>query len=436
MAVKNYRVYQERRRKVAALLGDDGILILPGAKGVARNADVEYPFRQESNFLYLTGFPEPDALLVVTGGKNSRSVLFCNPKDAEKEIWTGKRFGPKAALKEFGFDQTFATPEYTSNMIKQIVHHFVPSEGVAYCTEGLAGGIQLREWITGFQHVDFENSDRLIGEMRLIKDSGEITQMSRAAKISARTHRDVLALVRPGMTEVELEAEFTYRFRKAGGDACHAYPPIVATGMHSCTLHHMSTNTRIKSGELVLVDAGCEYEGYASDITRTFPANGTFSPEQRAIYTIVLAAQKAAIALAKPGMLFCTIHDKAVEVITSGLTKLGLIESGLWSGVSAKSAYRKFFPHGTSHWLGLDVHDVGDYKKNVAGDAMRVLEPSMVLTVEPGIYIQPDDHTVDKKWRGIGVRIEDDVLITETGNRVLSRDAPKEVSEIEKLMRG
>jgi Xaa-Pro aminopeptidase len=266
--------------------------------------------------------------------------------------------------------------------------------------------------------------------------AGEITQMSHAAKISGKTHRDVLALVRPGMTEVELEAEFTYRFRKQGGDACHAYPPIVATGKNTCTLHHVSTNTRIKSGELVLVDAGCEYEGYASDITRTFPANGTFTTEQRAIYAIVLRAQKAAIAMAKPGMLFCAIHDKAVEVITSGLTKLGLIESGLWSGVSAKSAYRKFFPHGTSHWLGLDVHDSGDHKKNVVGDAMRVLEPGMVLTVEPGIYIQPDNTTVDKKWRGIGVRIEDDVLITETGNRVLSKDAPKEINEIEKLMRG
>ena len=174
MAVKNYRVYQERRRRVASTLGDDGVLILPGAKRVTRNADVDYPFRQESNFLYLTGFTEPDALLIVTGGKNSRSVLFCNPKNVEKEIWTGKRFGPKAALKEFGFDQTFATSEYMSNTIKQIVHHFVPSDGVAYCPKGLAGGIQLREWITGFQRVDFRNSDRLIGEMRLIKDAGEI----------------------------------------------------------------------------------------------------------------------------------------------------------------------------------------------------------------------------------------------------------------------
>jgi len=415
------------------MLGDNGVLILPGAKTVARNADVDYPFRQESNFLYLTGFTEPDALLVVTGGASSRSILFCNAKNAEKEIWTGKRFGPEAALKEFGFDQTFATTEMYDT-IKQIAYRFITQEGVIYCPENLAEDIQRQKCTTDFQHTHLGNSKHFIGEMRLIKDADEITQMSRAAKISARTHRDALALVRPGMTEVELEAEFTYRFRKQGGDACHAYPPIVATGAHACTLHHMSTNTCIKSGELVLVDAGCEYEGYASDITRTFPVNGTFTTEQRAIYTIVLAAQKAAIALAKPGMLFCAIHDKAVEVVTSGLTKLGLIESGLWSGVSAKSAHRKFFPHGTSHWLGLDVHDAGDYKKNVSGDALRVLEPGMVLTVEPGIYIQPGDRTVDKKWRGIGVRIEDDVLITETGNRVLSRDAPKEINEIETLM--
>lgn len=435
MAVKNYRAYQERRRRLGTLLGDDGVLILSGAKPVARNADVEYPFRQESNFLYLTGFTEPDAMLVIVGGATPRSVLFCNPKNAEQEIWTGKRFGPEAAQKEFGFEQTFATTD-TFAMIKQIVHHFVPSQGVTYCPEDLAGGTWLRDHIRGFEQVNFGDSDHLIGEMRLIKDARELATMSRAAKISALTHREILALVRPGMTEIELEAEFTYRFRKAHGDACHAYAPIVAAGAHACTLHHTSTNTRIKGGDLILVDAGCEYGGYASDITRTFPANRAFTTEQRAIYALVLAAQKAAIAIARPGVLFCAIHDKAVEVLTAGLMKLGLIERMKLDDAITQGAYRKFFPHGTSHWLGLDVHDVGDYKKNVAREALRPLEPGMVLTVEPGIYIQPDTKEVAVKWRGIGVRIEDDVLITESGNRVLSKDAPKEIDEIEKLMRG
>lgn len=435
MAVKNYHVYQERRRRIANMLGDDGVLILPGAITVVRNADVEYPFRQESNFLYLTGFTEPDALLVVTGGALPRSILFCNPKNREDEIWTGKRFGPEAALKEFGYDQTFATTD-TYHMIRQIANQFISLEGINYCPEDLARGIQLRDRITGFRECHFGNSAHLIGEMRLIKDADEMTQLSRAAKISAQTHRDILTLVRIGMTEVELEAEFTYRFRKAGGDACHAYAPIIAAGMHACTLHHVSTNTRIKDGDLLLVDAGCEYEGYASDITRTFPANGTFTTEQRAIYSIVLAAQKAAIAIAKPGMLFCAVHNKAVEVVTAGLMKLGLIERMQLSDAVASQTYRKFFPHKTSHWLGLDVHDAGDYKKNVEGDALRILEPGMVLTVEPGIYIQPNTLHVEKRWRGIGVRIEDDVLITETGNRLLSKNAPKEIAEIEKLISG
>jgi Xaa-Pro aminopeptidase len=432
VAVKNYRVYQERRHRLGNMLGNNGVLILPGAKSVTRNGDIDYPFRQESNFLYLTGFTEPDAMLVITGGTTPRSILFCNPKNAEQEIWTGKRFGPEAAQKEFGFIRTFANAD-TEDMIGSVVCKFIAPESTVYCPEGLAGGIQLREYITSIQRVDFSNSDHLIGEMRLIKDASEVTQMTHAAKISAQSHREVLTLIRPGMTEVELEAEFTYRFRKQGGDACHAYPPIVATGAHACTLHHVSTNARIKNGDLVLVDAGCEYGGYASDITRTFPANGTFTTEQHAIYSLVLTAQKAAIAMAKPGMLFCEIHDKAVKVVTEGLMKLGLIEQMKLDDAIRHQAHRKFFPHGTSHWLGLDVHDVGDYRRNAAREPMRILEPGMVLTVEPGIYIQPDTTGVHKKWYGIGVRIEDDILITDTGNHVLS-NAPKEVRDIERLM--
>ncbi|MEK7118504.1 MAG: M24B family metallopeptidase, partial [Patescibacteria group bacterium] len=236
-------------------------------------------------------------------------------------------------------------------------------------------------------------------------------------------------------TEIELEAEFTYRFRRAGGDPCHAYAPIVATGANACTLHHISTNAHIRSGDLVLVDAGCEYEGYASDITRTFPANGKFTPEQRAIYEIVLAAQKAAMTMACPGERLSSVHNAAALVIGEGLMRLGLLKKmDLFKAVRT-NMHRPFFPHGTSHWLGLDVHDAGDYIVDADGKNARVLLQGMVITVEPGIYIQPHTPRVEKRWRGIGVRIEDDVLITEEGNRVLSAEAPKEVAEIEAIMK-
>ncbi|MDO8521118.1 MAG: aminopeptidase P N-terminal domain-containing protein [bacterium] len=439
MAVKNYRVYQERRRRLAKKLGDDGVIFIPGATHVYRNADTEYPFRQESSFLYLTGWNEPNALLIITGGKNSQSTLFCNPKDAEQEIWTGKRFGPEGAQKEFGFHQTFAVGDMKEK-IPELKHAFRDCRVIYYPIE--RGDELLRGIIhpcIGFvgsrRNLLFLDGDRLLGEMRLIKDELDVTQMAHAANISAEAHKDILSIVHPGMTEIELEAEFTYRFRKAGGDPCHAYTPIVAAGRNACTLHHTSTSARIRNGDLVLVDAGCEYEGYASDITRTFPANGTFTYEQRAIYEIVFLAQRAGLQMARPGTPLFVVHNVAARVITEGLMRLGLLGAGDAINASLAGAHRPFFPHGTSHWLGLDVHDVGDYINGGDGKKRRILEPGMVITVEPGIYIQPNTPCIDPRWLGIGVRIEDDVLITKDGNRVLSEGAPKEVAEIEAIMR-
>lgn len=424
MAVKNYRLYRERRRKLAAMLGRDGIIFVPGAKHTYRNADTEYPFRQESSFFYLTGFTEPNALLIIVGGAKPRSILFCDPKDEEEEIWTGKRFGIEAAKKTFGFHRAIANTgnEARAGIIKDLLR----DRQHIYYPEHRGVGAEFRDLIElCFKGVEGRNKplsldgDRLLGETRLIKDEYEVAQMIRAADISVTAHHDILALVRPGMTEVELEAELTYRFRKAGGDPCHAYQPIVAAGANACTLHHASTDVRMKSGDLVLVDAGCEHEGYASDITRTFPANGKFTPEQLAIYEIVLAAQKDAIGTARPGQLLCAVHDVAVLIICEGLMELKLLEKMNLKDAMEIGHWKRFFPHNTSHWLGLDVHDVGDYLRDADGKKRRVLKPGMVITVEPGIYIQPDMASIEKKWLGIGVRIEDDVLITEEGNRGL-----------------
>ncbi|OGZ07139.1 MAG: hypothetical protein A3D65_03615 [Candidatus Lloydbacteria bacterium RIFCSPHIGHO2_02_FULL_50_13] len=440
MAIKNYRVYQGRRARLGAMLEDKGVIFIQGAKTALRNSDIEYPFRQDSNLLYLTEWNEPNALLVITDGKHPRSTLFCNPKDSEKEIWTGKRFGPEGAKKSFGFHHAF--PNTDAATLNEEFARLLRGRRVVYCPMEREEGKLLREVVEQCLHLTdgrkpllFLDSERLIGEMRLIKDEVEIAQMARAARISTKAHKDILSIVRHGMTEIELEAELTYSFRRAGGDPCHAYTPIIATGKNACTLHHVSTHTRIKNGDLVLVDAGCEYEGYASDITRTFPANGKFAAEQRAIYEIVFLAQRAAIQMARPGEPLYVVHNVAARVITEGLMEIGLLEKRDAVEASLAGAHRPFFPHNTSHWLGLDVHDVGDYTKTADGKRLRVLEPGMVITVEPGVYIQPNTPGIDPRWLGIGVRIEDDVLITKDGNRILSAGAPKEVEEIEAIMR-
>jgi len=438
MAVRHFNTYRERRRRLGTNLGKRGIIFVPGAKTTLRNADTEYPFRQESNFFYLTGFTEPNALLVVTGGKKPQSVIFCDPRNRGREIWTGKCFGPEGAKREFGFHKAVANNDADNS---KVLADIFSNKEVIYYPEHRDVGALFRNTINSClkngeakRFPLFLDSDRLLGETRLIKEDVEIATMTRAAMISAVTHRKILSVVHPGMTEVELEAEFTYRFRRAGGDPLHAYPPIVATGQNACTLHHTSTGTRIKNGELVLVDAGCEYEGYASDITRTFPANGRFTSEQRVIYEVVLSAQKAAIVAARAGAQLCAVHDAATLVICEELMALGILPSGDPTKILESGAYSQFFPHGTSHWLGLDVHDAGDYISWGDGKRKRKLMPGMVITVEPGIYIQPNTINLEKKWLGIGVRIEDDVLITPEGNRVLSEHAPKEAAEIEAIM--
>ncbi len=431
------QIYRERRETLGRSIGKGGIAFILGARLKERNGDVHYPFRQESDMLYLSGFNEPDALLVILGGKTPRSILFCAPKDPEREIWEGKRFGPEGAKLHFGFDETHsnAPPDEMALRVAALlegrIRVFTPdTSDYATCIIPLLEILDAHK--DDVKNVTRERLSKLLGEQRLFKDEHEIVLMQKAADISGATHREVLSLVRPGMSEYELEAEITYRFRKAGGDPLHAYPPIVAGGANALTLHYIENDMTLNDGDLVLVDAGCEYGGYASDITRTFPMNGKFTPAQRSLYALVLLAQKAAIEEAWHGNTLHAPHHAASMGIKKGLIALGIMSGHATIGAK-KKAPNRFSPHGTSHFLGLDVHDTGDYKRHKSGKNMRTLEAGMVITVEPGIYITPAPDVPEKYWN-IGIRIEDDVLITSNGSRILSASAPKEIEEIEAIM--
>ena len=401
-------MYAIRRARIAKTIGKGAHLLLCGATKLLRNDDVHFPFRQESNFFYLTGFDEPDAMLLIIGGDEPHSTLFCAPKDKVVELWEGERIGPKKALRNFGFDE--ALP----NTNKVLSERLLDAEKTSAPFTG--------------------DIDALIGEMRIIKDAGEIATMRTAAAISARAHRDVLSFVYSDMYEHEIEAALAFHFRKAGGDALHAYPMIVASGKNALTLHYTKNSSRTKSGDLLLIDAGCEYDKYASDITRTIPVSGVFTKAQRTLYKIVLRAQIEAISVIAPDIPIERVHYRACRVITEGLLDIGLIKAASLDAALLEKRYKPFFPHGTSHWLGMDVHDAGDYCVDPETKAkMRLLEPGMVLTVEPGIYVRPS-RDIPKEYWNIGIRIEDDVLVTDSGREVLSHLAPKDPDEIESLI--
>ena len=416
------------RRKRFAELMREGIAIIPTSSEVIRNGrDTYFPHRPDSDFYYLTGFSESDAVLVVIAGKNARSILFCKKKNKQKEKWTGYLYGPKKAQIEFGFYEAFELEKLDQELPKLLSQE----KYLFFDWQNLDWSNRVRAWLAGTRNVlDFRNPKSILHEMRLIKSPAEILTMSYAAKISALAHKKAMQICKPEMMEYELEAELVREFRFHGSALLGAYTPIVASGNNACTLHYVKNNRMMESGNLVLVDAGSEIGNYASDITRTFPVNGKFTKEQRIIYGIVLKSQLAAIGKALPGNSFLEPDKEARKVITRELLKIGLLRGNPRTLIK-KNACAKFFPHGTSHWLGFDVHDVGNYQIN---GKPRKLEPGMVLTVEPGIYIPRGMQGVDKKWWGIGVRIEDDVLITEKGNEVLSKDAPKSVEEIERTV--
>jgi Xaa-Pro aminopeptidase len=431
----NRKEFAKRRRQIMRMMGEGGIAVLPAAPVKVRNRDVEYGYRQDSDFYYLTGFDEPEAVAVlVPGRKQAEYILFCRERNPERETWDGARAGPDGAVSDYGADDAFPISD-----MDEILPGLIEQSNRIYHTLGVhpdfdqhvLGWVQqLRSESLKGKHTpqEFVALDHLLHDMRLYKSRAEIGAMRRAARIAARGHRRAMRICRPGMREFEVEAELIHEFRRNGTEP--SYAPIVGGGRNSCTLHYTANDAELADGALLLIDAGCEYDYYASDITRTFPVGGIFSDAQRAIYEIVLEAQLAAIDKVQVGNHWNDPHDAAVRVITKGLKKLGLLK-GPPAKLIREEQYRKFFMHRTGHWLGMDVHDVGDYK---VGDEWRVLEPGMVLTVEPGIYIPAGTKGVARKWWNIGVRIEDDVLVTAKGPDVLSRDVPKTVAEIEALM--
>jgi Xaa-Pro aminopeptidase len=430
----NRNEFARRRRQLMHMVGEGGIAILPSAPVRLRSRDAAYRYRQDSDFYYLTGFAEPDSVAVLAPGRdNGEFVLFCRDRDREKELWDGSRAGPEGAVEIHGADDAFPIDD-----IDDILPGIIESRLRVYYTMGIYREFDLRiaEWIKSLRsrgasgiHTpqEFVALDHLLHDMRLYKSRAEISTMRRAARIAAQAHARAIRCIRPGMFEYEVEAEYVHEFRRH--NAMVSYSPIVGGGSNGCTLHYVANDAELKAGELVLIDAGCEYDYYASDVTRTVPVSGRFSAEQRAVYEIVLEAQTAAIGKTRKGNHWNDPHDEAVRVITRGLKKLGLLR-GTLPKLIRDGAYREFFMHRTGHWLGMDVHDVGDYK---VGDEWRLLEPGMVTTVEPGIYISARSR-VPARWKNIGIRIEDDVVVTNDGPDVLSKDLIRDAGDIEKLM--
>jgi Xaa-Pro aminopeptidase len=426
-------IYARRRARLLQQM-QHGIAVIPTAPEVARNADTHYDYRHDSSFYYLSGLAEPEAVLVLVAGDAPQSILFCREKDLEREIWDGHRYGPDAAREEFGFEAAYPIAQLDEKLVELMGNQpalFYPLGSDAGWDQRI---LKLRSAVQGKIRSGIHAPDEirdlraLLNELRLFKDEHELDIMRRAAAISTAAHRRAMRFTRPGQFEYQVEAELLHEFCSRG--ARHpAYTSIVAGGANACVLHYVGNDALLNDGDLLLIDAGCELDGYASDITRTFPVNGRFSAAQKDVYQIVLAAQAAAIAAAIPGQTWNAPHDAALRVLAQGFIDLKLC-CGNVDEVLENESYKRFYMHRTGHWLGMDVHDVGDYK---VGDQWRPLQPGMVLTVEPGCYIRPADDVPMALWN-IGIRIEDDVVITETGNEVLTQAAPKTVAEIEQLM--
>ena len=430
----NNKEFVRRRKQLLTMVGDGGIAILPAAPVRTRTRDIEHRYRQDSDFYYLTGFAETDAVAVLAPGReNGEYLLFCRERNKEKERWDGSRAGPDGAVELHGADDAFPIDD-----IDDILPGIIESCPRVYYTMGMYSDFDARvtDWVKSLRgresrgvHTpqEFVALDHLLHDMRLYKSRTEVSAMRRAARVAVNAHKRAMKFVRPGLMEYEVEAEFIHEFRR--NDAWVSYSPIVGGGANGCTLHYVENNAELRGGDLLLIDAGCELDYYASDITRTFPVNGRFTPEQRAVYEIVLEAQLAAIDKVRRDNHWNDPHDAAVKVITKGLKKLGLLE-GTLPRLLKDGAYREYYMHRTGHWLGMDVHDVGDYK---VGDEWRLFEPGMALTVEPGIYL-PASRKIPAKFRNIGIRIEDDVVVSSNGADVLSKGLVKEPDAVEALM--
>lgn len=428
--------FARRRQELMSLMEPNSIAIVPAAPERIRSRDTEYHYRQDSDFLYLSGFEEPQAVLVlIPGREHGEYVLFVRERNREREIWDGYRAGPEGACADFDADDAFPIDD-----IDDILPGLIEGRQRVYYGLGKDSDFdkKVMDWVNTIRAKvrsgatppgEFLDLSHYLHDMRLFKSESEIAVMREAADISARAHVRAMKASRPGVMEYQLEAEILHEFQMAGARFA-AYNTIVGSGKNGCILHYIENSAPLRDGDLVLIDAGCELDYYAADITRTFPANGIFSPAQKALYEVCLQAQLAAIDAAIPGNHWNAPHEATVRVITEGLVGLGLIEGPVDDAIAAER-YREFYMHRAGHWLGMDVHDVGDYK---VGGEWRVLEPGMVLTIEPGIYVAPDNVNVDEQWRGIGIRIEDDVVITERGNDVLTAGVPKTIHDIESLM--
>jgi Xaa-Pro aminopeptidase len=430
--------FSERRDLLADKVLEDSAIIVSAASVKSRISDTEYSYRQDSNFYYLSGYEEPESLILIRPNQDKeRFIIFCRDRDPLREQWDGFRTGQEGVIQDYGADAA-----YSINSIDEIMPKLLDGAKNIYFSMSAPCGVdaKISSWVEDIRKntrsgaeppQNLLSLDSILHEMRLIKEGDEMDLMKQAANITTEAHIRAMQSVRPGMYEYQLEAEYLYAFNKNGARS-PAYNSIVGGGNNSCILHYVENNAELQDGDLVLVDAGCEYQYYASDVTRTFPVNGKFSPEQREIYSIVLEAHKQSMEQAKPGNKWNLMHEKSVEVIVEGLLSIGLLQ-GSRDEIIDKGEYSKFYMHRIGHWLGMDVHDVGSYKQD--GD-WRPLEEGMVMTVEPGIYILDSMEGVDDKWKGIGVRIEDDIAITDSGFEILTPDVPRTIEEVEQTVQG
>ncbi len=426
-------LYKDNRNRVLSNLAQGEALLLFGSNHHLRNGDAEYSFRQNSNFLYLTGLHESDVAVVLVGGEERNYTLFVTPKDKKREIWTGTMVGVEGAMTEYGADQSFPVVELKEKLaeifggIETLYYRFGEDHERDKLIQGAVAAASRKSRKT-FEVTPskFIDPDSLIGPIRLIKSAAEIALMERAASLTRDAHAAAMVMAAPGRMEFEVESVLSHTFRMGGGVG-PSYESIVASGANACTLHYVKNDTEIRDGDLVLIDAGCEFLGYAADVTRTFPASGRFSEPQKRIYELVLKANIEVVEFVKPGVRFCELQEFTIRILTEGLVELGLLQGEVDQLIENRS-YNRFYMHGVSHWLGLDVHDAGPYCEN--GDSIMLRE-GMALTIEPGIYVQADDMEAPERYRGIGIRIEDDILVTASGSRNLTAQIPKTIEEIE-----
>lgn len=433
----NIKEFARRRKQLMRMMGEGSVAILPAAPVSIRNRDVDYPYRQDSDFQYLSGFPEPEAVIVlIPGRKHGEFILFCRERDMEMETWNGKRVGQEGACELYGADDSFPV-----NDLDEILPGMIEGCERVFYTMGTQPEFDqhVLQWVNKIRSMnrggsrapgEFVSLEHFLHDMRLYKSRAEIACHRKAMKVSVQAHKQAMKVCRPGMKEYEIEAEFLYHFQRNGMQP--AYSSIVGSGANGCILHYTENSDTLHDGDLLLIDAGAEDECYAADITRTFPVNGVFSKAQKAIYEVVLNSQLAAIDKVRAGGHWNEPHQAAVQALTEGLVELGILK-GKVRALIKNEAYRRFYMHRTGHWLGMDVHDVGDYKVD---SEWRELEPGMMLTVEPGLYIPAGSKGVAKKWWDTGIRIEDDVLVTRGEPKVLTEAAPKHVDDIQEWMAG